>query len=246
MRGLPAGPRTGSGHAAVDAGRRFAENPGMRNALMVLALLGCAGPALAAKPEVEPVACLQREAPSSFEVAVLAEINRARQSPRDYADTLRGVFANMDASGVYSRGTRRVATSEGRAAVDEALRFLSAAAPMPPLRMATCLNLAAARHAKAKGSTGNYGHLGATGRNPSERASFLASSPVACSENIAYAYDDVAEMVAALIVDDAVPSRGHRHNIFDPRMQSFGSGRAAHLLRTSIDVHVFCLDDIRG
>lgn len=218
----------------------------MRNTLIALLLMGCTGLALASKPEVEPAVCTQGETSSTYEADVLAEINRARQSPAAYADTLRAVFGNMDASGVYSRGARRVATSEGRAAVDEALRFLSAATPLPPLRMATCLNLAAARHAKAKGSTGNYGHLGATGRNPSERASFLASRPVACSENIAYAYEDVAEMVAALIVDDAVPSRGHRDNIFDPRMQSFGSGRAAHLLRTSIDVHVFCLDDIRG
>ena len=218
----------------------------MRNTLIALLLIGCTGLAWAAKPEVEPAVCTQGESPSTYETEVLAEINRARQSPADYADTLREVFGNVDASGVYSRGARRVATSEGRAAVDEALRFLSAVTPVPPLRMATCLNLAAARHAKAKGSTGNYGHLGATGRNPSERASFLASRPVGCSENIAYAYEDVAEMVAALIVDDAVPSRGHRDNIFDPRMQSFGSGRAAHLLRTSIDVHVFCLDDIRG
>lgn len=218
----------------------------MRNTLIALLLMGCASLALAAKPGVEPAVCTQVESPSTYETGVLAEINRARQAPAVYADTLREVFAKMDASGVYSRGTRRVATSEGRAAVDEALRFLSAAAPVPPLRMATCLNLAAARHAKAKGSTGNYGHVGATGRNPSERASSLASRPVACSENIAYAYDDVAEMVAALIVDDAVPSRGHRRNLFDPRMQSFGSGRATHLLRTSIDVHVFCLDDIRG
>lgn len=218
----------------------------MRNTLIALLLIGCTGLAWAAKPEVEPAVCTQGESPSTYETEVLAEINRARQSPADYADTLREVFGNMDASGVYSRGARRVATSEGRAAVDEALRFLSAVTPVPPLRMATCLNLAAARHAKAKGSTGNYGHLGATGRNPSERASFLASRPVGCSENIAYAYEDVAEMVAALIVDDAVPSRGHRNNIFDPRMKSFGSGRAAHLLRTSIDVQVFCLDDIRG
>ena len=215
------------------AGERFAvfaDNAGMRNSLIALLLMGCTGLAWAAKPEVEPAVCTQGESPSTYETEVLAEINRARQSPADYADTLREVFRNMDASGVYSRGARRVATSEGRAAVDEALRFLSAATPVPPLRMAT----------------GNYGHLGATGRNPSERVSFLASRPVGCSENIAYAYEDVAEMVAALIVDDAVPSRGHRDNIFDPRMQSFGSGRAAHLLRTSIDVHVFCLDDIRG
>jgi uncharacterized protein YkwD len=217
----------------------------MRNSVIAVVLMGCAGLAFAAKPEAEPVACIQRESPSTFESAVLAEINRARQSPRDYADTLRDIFGSMDATGVYARGTRRIATTEGRVAVEEAVRFLSDAAPLPPLRMASCLNLSAARHAKAKGSTGSSGHFGATGRDPSERASFLTASPVACSENIAYGYDDAADMVAALIVDDGVPGRGHRGNIFDPRMKSFGSGRAAHLLRKWIDVHVFCLDDIR-
>lgn len=218
----------------------------MRNASIVLALLVCAGYAFAAKPEAEAIGCNQRQSPSQFEAAVLDEINRARQSPREYADTLRDTFDSMDATGVYSRGTRRIATVEGRAAVEEAVRFLSSVEPVPPLQMASCLNLAAARHAKAKGSTGSSGHFGATGRDPSERASFLTAGPVACSENIAYGYDDATDMVAALIVDDSVPSRGHRNNIFDPRMKSFGSGRAAHLLRESIDVHVFCLDDIRG
>lgn len=195
---------------------------------------------------MQPIACVQRESASTSGSAVLAEINRARQSPRQYVDVVKGVFGSMDVTGVYTRGARRVATVEGRAAVEEAVRFLSNVEPMPPLRTASCLNLAAARHAKAKGSTGTYGHFGATGRNPSERASFLTTGQVACSENIAYGYNDVAEMVSALIVDDAVASRGHRNNIFDPRMTSFGSGRAEHLLRKTIDVHLFCLDAISG
>lgn len=218
----------------------------MPKALLLIVLLCGAGAAFAAKPAAESIACTQRQSPSGFDSAVLTEINRARQSPRQYAERLKGVFAAMDANGVYARGARRIATVEGRAAVDEAVRFLASAEPVPPLRMAGCLNLAAARHAKAKGSIGSSGHFGATGRNPSERASFLTGSPVACSENIAYGYDDATEMVSALIVDDAVPSRGHRNNMFDPRMKSFGSGRAAHLLRKTIDVQLFCLDDIAG
>ncbi len=218
----------------------------MRNAFFSILLLGCACLASAAEPSVQPIACVQRESASTSGSAVLAEINRARQSPRQYVDVVKGVFGSMDVTGVYTRGARRVATVEGRAAVEEAVRFLSNVEPMPPLRTASCLNLAAARHAKAKGSTGTYGHFGATGRNPSERASFLTTGQVACSENIAYGYNDVAEMVSALIVDDAVASRGHRNNIFDPRMTSFGSGRAEHLLRKTIDVHLFCLDAISG
>lgn len=213
---------------------------------MVLALWGCAGLAIAAKPGEAMVGCTQREAPSRLEFAVLSEVNRARQSPRQYLHIVRRIFGGMDDSGIYARGTRRVATVEGRAAVDEALRFLGSVEPVPPLRMASCLNLAARRHAKAKGGTGSSGHLGVTGRNPSERASFLTGSQVACSENIAYGYEDVTEMVAALIVDDAVPGRGHRNNIFDVRMKSFGSGRAPHLLRKTMDVQLFCLEIVIG
>ena len=53
---------------------------------------------------------------------------------------------------------------EGPAAVDEALRFLEHVDPVPPLRMAGCLNLAATRHARAKGSVGGSG---VTERRPS-------------------------------------------------------------------------------
>lgn len=218
----------------------------MRNLVLAIVLLSCACRAVAAEPPTAPIACTGQQVPSPLDIAVLAEVNHARQSPRQYAESIKKVFGSMDAVGTYTRGTRRVATVEGRVAVDEALRFLAGVEPLPPLQMAGCLNMAAARHAKAKGSTGSGGHFGATGRNPSERASFLTASPVACSENIAYGYEDVAEMVAALIVDDAVPGRGHRNNIFDPRMKSFGSGRAPHLLRKRIDVQLFCLDDIRG
>ena len=218
----------------------------MQKVFFALVLLGCAGLAFAAKPSVAPIACAEHESISAFASAVLVEINRARQSPGQYADIVNDVFRSMDVNGVYARGSRRVATVEGRAAVDEAAHFLANADPVAPLRMASCLNLAAARHAKAKGSTGTDGHFGATGRDPSERASFLATSPVACSENIAYGYDDITELVSAIIVDDAVPGRGHRHNLFDPRMKSFGSGRASHLLRKTIDVHLFCLDEISG
>lgn len=241
---LPA-PRA-EGPLGIDAARRFAENRGMRNAIIVALLSACAGSAFAAQPAVEPTACAQAQPASPLDAAVLAEINRARTSPRDYAETLRDVFAAMDAVGTYTRGGRRVATVEGRAAVDEALVFLAGIDPVPPLRMAGCLNLAAARHAKAKGSTGGEGHYGATGRSPSERASSLTRGPVACSENIAYGFTDIAAMVSALIVDDAVPGRGHRQNIFDPRMKSFGAGHAPHLLRKTIDVHLFCLDEISG
>ena len=229
---------------------RVFENRRMTKPLACLLFLlattaGRAAAAEDAAPPV-PVACRAQAPTSAFERAVLAEVNRARTAPRSYADTVRALYAGIDAHGLYRRGERRMAVGEGPAAVDEALRFLGEVEPVPPLRMASCLNLAAARHARAKGSVGGSGHLGANGWTPSRCASASTEAPVGCSENIAYGYDDVAEMVAALVVDDGVAGRGHRRNLFDPRMRSFGAGRAPHLLRRIMDVQLFCLQDVEG
>lgn len=228
---------------ATRACTRRGTGPILAAALLPM-MLACACDAVAAQPAAEPAACRSGETASAFGAAVLAEVNRARRQPRQYARTIESVFAGMDAFGIYQRGDRRIATIEGRGAVEEAVRFLAEAEPRPSLRMASCLNLAAARHAKSKGNIGGSGHVGATGLGPSGRASLLTSRPVACSENIAYGYDDVTALVSALIVDDGVPGRGHRLNLFDPRMASFGSGRAPHLLDRSIDVQLFCVDAI--
>lgn len=198
------------------------------------------------EPAPARVACVDVQSIGAYEAAVLAEVNRVRTAPRAYAESLRALYAGIDAHGIYRRGERRMAVGEGPAAVDEALRFLERVDPVPPLRMAGCLNLAATRHARAMGSVGGSGHIGANGWTPSQRASAATREPVGCAENIAYGYDDVAEMVAALVVDGGVPGRGHRMNLFDPRMRSFGAGRAHHLLRRTMDVQLFCLQDVEG
>lgn len=216
----------------------------MFRALAITFLIAVMGPARAGIQTVDAVACKQSATISRYDLEVMAEVNHARQFPREYAGVIKTVFETMDALGVYKRGDRAVATGEGRNAVEEAVRFLLVAEPVPPLTMASCLNIAASRHAKAKGSIGSTGHVGVTGTTPSARASSLTSHPVACVENIGYGFADVTELVAGLIVDDSVPERGHRRNIFDPRMKSFGSGRAEHVLRKTIDVHLFCVEDI--
>lgn len=197
------------------------------------------------EPAPAPVACADIQSIGAYEAAVLAEVNRVRTAPRAYAESLRALYAGIDAHGIYRRGERRMAVGEGPAVVDEALRFLERVDPVPALRMASCLNLAATRHARAKGSVGGSGHFGANGWTPSRRASAVTREPVGCSENIAYGYDDVAEMVAALVVDDGVPGRGHRMNLFDPRMRSLGAGRAPHAVRRVMDVQLLCLQDVQ-
>jgi hypothetical protein len=49
-----------------------------------------------------------------------------------------------------------------------------------------------------------------------------------CAENISYGHDDPFSIVAQLLVDDGVPSRGHRKNLLTPSFQRVGVAVGPH------------------
>ncbi len=60
-------------------------------------------------------------------------------------------------------------------------------------------------------------------------------------ENISYGNNDALGFCIALIVDDGVPSRGHRENFFDPDWKVMGCYTGPHLkfkLMVTIDYAV--------
>jgi uncharacterized protein YkwD len=48
------------------------------------------------------------------------------------------------------------------------------------------------------------------------------------AENISAGEDDARMVVIQLLVDDGVPSRGHRKNLFNPDLHQAGAGAASH------------------
>ncbi len=163
--------------------------------------------------------------------AVIREINLARADPTYYAALLEEAKKNFDGLIYNDPYGEPVKTKEGIAAFDEAIEYLKASLVLPPLNEVAEISRAAQGHAEYQGSSGLTGHDGKDGSSPGDRMEKFGTfgRPSGWSENLIYGpNDDAISLVIAWIVDDGVPDRGHRINIFDKSMTQFGVGFAEH------------------
>jgi len=159
----------------------------------------------------------------------LAETNLARSAPQRYAGYLRelrrrfvGLSYRMPGSAEY------VLTSEGVAALDEAIGFLQQQAPLAPLSWSQGLAEAAAELAGDEGQSGETGHTGSQSGDMRQRIERHGTWVSRIAENIGYGPDTARLMVMQLIIDDGVPERGHRKNIFNPSFRVAGAACGPH------------------
>jgi uncharacterized protein YkwD len=167
---------------------------------------------------------------SPLEQGVIDEINRVRTNPTDYVAVLEEWRAKFEGDRVKIGNNFYLQTQEGVRAVDEAIQVLRSTRPLPPLSTSQGMSLAAKDHVNDQGPKGNIGHNGSDGSDPGTRIKRYGSfgSSYYYGENISYGLDKAQAVVMQLIIDDGVPSRGHRENILKPEFQSAGVGCGAH------------------
>lgn len=160
---------------------------------------------------------------------VLAEINLARSEPSKYVGFLRE-FGNHFKGMLYHIPGMDVPreTDEGVAAVDEAIKFLSHRQALPPLVWSTGLAAAAAELAREQGESDATGHIGARSGGMLKRIERHGKWKGRIGENIAYGPGDARMVVMQLLVDDGVPDRRHRKNLFDPDFGRAGVACGPH------------------
>ncbi|MBK7293626.1 MAG: CAP domain-containing protein [Holophagaceae bacterium] len=168
------------------------------------------------------------EKATAFERAVVQEMSDARVSPRAYARHLRELRDAFEGTLWRRPGRVPLRTEEGVAALDEAIAFLEAARPVGPLRFNEGLALAARRHAQDLGPRGALDHVGADGSRLSDRLNRLGTWHGLIAENISTGEPEARQVVIQLLVDDGVPGRGHRRNLFNPDLHQAGAGSAPH------------------
>ena len=161
--------------------------------------------------------------------AVAQEVNFARTQPQAYAETLRPYRAAFHGKLIKLPGhAHLIRTDEGAAAVDEAIAFLARQAPLQPLDPNAVLARSAEDHVLDQGPSGQIGHTGADGSILPDRIGRYGAWVGVIAEDIGYGYATGREVVRQLIVDDGVADRGHRVNIFNPRLRLLGVACGPH------------------
>ena len=165
---------------------------------------------------------------SPLENAVVYEINMARTAPKDYSSFLEQCKKYYDKKFVRLPGETPILTKEGVGAVVEAIRFLRSVKPLPPLNPSKGMSSGAKDHVKDQGTSGSSQHRGSDGSQPWDRVNRYGAWEESIGENIAYGSNKARDIVLSLIIDDGVPGRGHRKNIFNPDFRVIGVAFGRH------------------
>jgi uncharacterized protein YkwD len=163
------------------------------------------------------------------EYAVVRELTKIRMFPKEYAKYLRYLGTRFQGTLWRLRDHVPIRTNEGRAAVDEAAQFLETVEPIKgQLAFAEGLHYAARAHVLDQGPSGETGHQGRDGSTPRQRMARFGQPEELTGEVIMYGDEAPRMTVIQLVIDDGVPGRGHRKNIFNPKFRVAGAAIGYH------------------
>ncbi len=155
---------------------------------------------------------------------ILRELNAVRTNPKEYAEKIISPRLQYFIGSVYTGGKVFLQTQEGKTAVLECITALNNTQPMNELALETGLTKAAQGLADDQAEHGITGHTGSDGSDLVQRINRFGEWSGSCGENCAYGTKTAREIVVQLLIDDGVPSRGHRKNILNPAFQKVGTG----------------------
>lgn len=183
-------------------------------------------------------------AATSLERMIQQELNVVRTNPAAYVEHLKHYRALFQGRSYRQPGTEQlIHTEEGIAAIDEAIAVLQRQQPVPALKWDDGLVKSGAELVRAQQKSGKTGH--GKGKGGMERRIMRHGKwAVAIGENVTYGpylADRGRDVVAQLIVDDGVPDRGHRENIFNPQFRLVGVACGPHPT-----YEVVCVIDFAG
>jgi len=168
---------------------------------------------------------------TGIEKDVILEMNMVRTNPKKYAKLyIKPRLKFYNGKNYSEPGQIRIVTNEGASAVKGCITALNRANAAGVLTPELGLSLAAKDHVLDQSRTGQTGHNGSDRSTPEARMKRYGvfGRSFALGENIAYGDTTGRDIVCSLLIDDGVPSRGHRTNIMKKEYTQTGVSFGTH------------------
>lgn len=154
---------------------------------------------------------------STFDERLFGYVNQARTEPQTLLKILRERLTKFEpgTNNLILNPTTKLVTHEGEKAVREAIEFLEEKFPVKALSWHNTLAVIAKQHVGEIGAAGLYSHQLKDGNKPTDKA--LKEMPdkiSAAAESIKFNSENALSTVIDFIIDDGVPTRGNRNNLF--------------------------------
>lgn len=146
--------------------------------------------------------------------SILTELNRVRADPMCYIPILENMIPLFKGDVLHRKNQVPIQTAEGPAAFEEAIKFLKKQRAVNTLTFDERLAKGAIDHINDIGPKGLLSHDSTDGRTMSDRIEAYCEWDTTCGESIDIASKSGQEVIVSFLVDDGIPSRGHRDNLF--------------------------------
>lgn len=159
---------------------------------------------------------------SALEIAIVEEINLARENPQTYIAYLEEYRKFMSDKILSLPNKQKLITNEGTVAVDDAISDLKNRSKIAPFELSNGLIKVARQQMSDLQENVALKHFGKDGSDLEMRLMKIGFAGNAVSENITYRAETAREVVLNMIIDDGVKSRSHRKNVFNSNFKLFG------------------------
>ena len=146
------------------------------------------------------------------------EHNRLINNPLSYVPALKDRLLRMGHNNkITIKPGVKLVTKEGKAAIKEAIDYLSKVKPRKvDLKISPALCKAAQGHAKDSGKHAITGHIGSNGSTMNERIEKYVKEAEWIGENCNYSiFTNAKDVLLDLLIDDGVDDRSHRSTLFN-------------------------------